>query len=156
MLTLSQEEVYMNLYSNLYSYNHHKGYWEYHLEWTPKYRYNVLQKESVRKDCEEILLGIAEQLDVEVPELAVMPDHVHMVVVSKRACSPSYLLFRFKGASSHELFKRHPNFRKRYPRGHFWSPGKFSRTVSVSSEEMRDYVRRQKDIHQHSILQYSN
>ena len=83
------------------------------MEWCPKYRYNTLRKETTRKECKEILLEIAERLDVEVPELAVMPDHVHMIVVSKRACNPSYLLFRFKGASSHEMFKRHPNFRKR-------------------------------------------
>jgi len=124
----------MNTSRDLYSHNHHKGYWEYHLEWCPKYRYNTLGKEATRKDCEEILRDIAKRLDVEVPELAVMPDHVHMIVVSKRACNPSYLLFRFKGASSYELFKRHPNFRKRYPKGHFWSPGKFSRQTRGLAE----------------------
>jgi len=137
--------------SNLYSHNHHKGYWEYHLQWCPKYRFNALKKESTRKDCERILLDIAERLDVEVPELAVMSDHVHMVVVSKRACNPSYLLFRLKGGSSYELFKKHPNFRKRYPKGNFWSSGKFSRTVSVDSETVRKYVRKQYDIHQSDL-----
>jgi len=140
---------------DLFSHNHHKGYWEYHLEWCPKYRYNALRKEATRQECAQILLEIAKRLNVEVPELAVMPDHVHMIVVSKRACNPSYLLFRFKGASSHEMFKRHPNFRKRYPKGHFWSPGKFSRTVSVDSETARDYVRRQWDIHQLSIQEFT-
>ncbi len=139
---------------DMYSHNHHKGYWEYHLEWCPKYRYNMLRREDIRKECEEILLKIAKGIDVEVPEIAVMPDHVHMIVVSKRACNPSYLLFRFKGASSHELFKSHPNFRKRYRKGHFWSPGKFSRTVSVDSETARAYVRRQWDIHQLSIQEF--
>ena len=143
------------IYDNLYSHNHHKGYWEYHLEWCPKYRYEALGKESTRKDLERILLDIAERLDVLVPELAVMPDHVHMVVVSKKPCDPSYLLFRFKGTSSHEMFKLHPNFRKRYPKGHFWSPGNFSRTVSVTSETVRNYVRRQRDIHQKSLVAFA-
>ena len=34
-----------------------------------------------------------------------------------------------KGASSFELFRRQPKFRLRYPKGHFWSPGKFYRSV---------------------------
>jgi putative transposase len=141
---------------HLYSHNSNKGYWEYHLEWCPKYRFNVLRKDGIRKECEEILFGIAKQLDVKVEELAVMPDHVHMSVVCKEPYSIPYLLFRFKGASSHELFKRHPNFRKRYPKGHFWSPGKFSRTVSVSSEVVRSYIRRQKDIHQTSLGKWTS
>lgn len=145
----------MSLYRELYSHNHHKGYWEYHLEWIPKYRYNILRKESIRRDCEEILLGIAKRIDVEVPEMAVMPNHVHMVVVSKRACNPSDLLHRFKGASSHELFEKHPNLRLRYPKGHLWTPGKFSRTVSVDSDKVRKYVRNQRDAFQTSLGKWS-
>lgn len=139
---------------HLYSHNHHKGYWEYHLEWCPKYRFNSLRKETVRKDCEEILFEIAKNLDVEIAELAVMPDHVHLVVVCKKPFNPSYLLFRFKGASSRELFKRHPNFEKRYPKRHFWSKGQFSRTVSVDSEIVRKYVRNQKDVHQINLTKW--
>jgi len=144
----------MHVNSEMYNHNHHKGYWEYHLEWVPKYRWRALRKEGTRKECEEILLGIAKRIDVEVPEMAVMPDHVHMVVVSKRACNPSDLLHRFKGASSYELFRRHPNFRKLYRKGHFWTPGKFSRTVSVDSETVRKYVRKQRDAYQSTLTQY--
>ncbi|HIH10330.1 MAG TPA: IS200/IS605 family transposase [Candidatus Diapherotrites archaeon] len=144
----------MHVDSELYSHNYHKGYWEYHLEWIPEYRYKALSKESTRKECEQILLEIARRLDVNVPELAVLPDHVHMIVVSKRACNPSDLLHAFKGASSHELFKRHPNYRKLYKVGHFWTPGKFSRTVSIASDKAREYVRKQRDAYQQTIADY--
>ena len=148
-----RRQITMHSNSELYSHNHHKGYWEYHLEWIPKYRYNALSKESTRKECEEILLNIAKQIDVIMPELAVMPDHVHMVVVARKPCNPADLLQRFKGASSHQLFMKHPNYRKLYPRGHFWTPGNFSRTVSVNSETVRKYVRKQRDAFQRTLAE---
>ena len=61
--------------------------------------------------------------------LSVMPDHIHVVVAIPPTMSVSRAFHLLKGASSHELFKRNPNFRKRYQRGHFWSPGKFYRSI---------------------------
>jgi putative transposase len=47
-----------------------------------------------------------------------------------------------KGASSRELFKQKPTFRCRYSKGHFWSPGKFYRTVGdADAETVINYVR---------------
>ena len=49
--------------------------------------------------------------------------------------------YRFVHANR-ELFKRKTNFRRRYPRGHFWSPGKFYRTVGdADTEAVIQYVR---------------
>ena len=56
-----------------------------------------------------------------------------------------------KQASSRELFKLKPNYRNRYPKGHFWSPGKFYRTVGDANvETVIHYVREQRL--QHSTL----
>jgi Transposase and inactivated derivatives len=60
-----------------------------------------------------------------------------------------------KGASSYRLFRKKPNFRKRYPRGHFWSPGKFYRSVGDADlETTRNYVRNQKTVHQMTLPQF--
>ena len=71
-----------------------------------------------------------------------MPDHLHMVVALPPTMSVSKALHLLKGASARELFKRKPNFRLRYPKGHFWSPGKFYRTVGdTDAETVIGYVR---------------
>lgn len=139
----------------LYSHCHIKGCWEYHLEWCPKYRINALGDEPKKKLVEVTMLKVASDLSVEILELAVMPDHVHAIVRCFKPVNPSYLLFRFKGRTSYEMFKAHPNFRLRYPRGHFWSRGNFCRTIGVDIKTERDYVRNQQDVHQTMLSSFS-
>jgi len=139
----------------LYGHNHIKGCWEHHLQWCPKYRYNALGKESIKSDCEAILQSIALERDWEILELAVMPDHVHVVIRTHQPENPSKLLFYLKGRSSYELFKKHPNLRKRYWKGHLWSQGNFCRTVGADLDVARRYVREQADIHQRKLVDYA-
>ena len=93
---------------------------------------------------EEILHDIANRHEMIILSLAVKPEHTHVVVSTKPSVSQSKALQLFKGGSSYELFKRQPKFRLRYPKRHFWSPGKFARTVgSVDLETTIDYVEKQ-------------
>jgi len=127
----------------------------YHIEWCPKYRFNVLRKETHRRDMEVILRGIAERKDMRIEELAVMSDHVHVVVHVKPSMSLGKATQFLKGISSREMFLKHPNLRERYRRGHYWSPGKFYRSVgSVDLEKTKTYVREQDDIHQMRLCAY--
>jgi REP element-mobilizing transposase RayT len=64
-----------------------------------------------------------------------MPNHIHLIVDVPPTMSVSEALRLLKGGPSYELFKEKPNFRKRYPRGHLWSPGKFYRTVGDTDIE---------------------
>ena len=127
----------------------------YHIEWCPKYRFNVLRKQSHRGDMEKILRKIAEEKDMRIEELAVMPDHVHVVVHVKPSMSLGRATQLLKGGSSYEMFRKHPNLRLRYRGGHYWSPGKFYRSVgSVDLEKTKQYVREQDDIHQTRLCAY--
>jgi len=86
----------------------------YHFEWCPKYRYRMFRKEE-NKTCEEVLMGVAERHGIEIVEPSVIPDHIHVIV----SILPTMTVSKFnllKGTSSHELFRRQPKFRLRYPR----------------------------------------
>jgi len=49
-----------------------------------------------------------------------------------------------KGRSAYLIFRRFPGFRMRYPKGHFWSPGKFGRSISnVTSGAIKGYIENQ-------------
>jgi len=127
---------------DLISGSHSVGQNLYHLEWCPKYRYNMFRREENKKLCEEILHEIAQRHHIELTELSVMPDHIHAVVAIPTTMSISQAFHLLKGASSRELFKRKPAFRRRYRQGHFWSPGKFYRTVGdADAETVINYVR---------------
>ena len=115
-----------------------------------------MQATDKKELVENVASIIAVDLGVEVLELAVMPDHVHIIVRCFKPTNPSYLLFRFKGRISYEMFKEHPNFRLRYKKGHFWSRGNFCRTIGADIETERDYVRNQTDIHQTKMEAWAN
>ena len=127
----------------------------YHIEWCPKYRFNVLRKQTHRKDMEVILKKIAQEKGMRIEELAVMPDHVHIVVHVKPGISLAKATNLLKGRSSYEMFRKHPNLRLRYRKGHYWSKGKFYRSVgSVDLEKTKTYVREQDGIHQTRLCAY--
>ena len=129
----------------LVSASHSVGQNMYHLEWCPKYRYNMLRKQENKNLCEDILEEVAKRHKIKIEELSVMPDHIHTLVGIPPTMSVSKALHLLKGASAHELFKRKPNFRKRYPKGHFWSPGKFYRSVGDANlETVTKYVQDQR------------
>ena len=129
----------------------------YHMEWCPKYRFNVLKKESSKVDMEAILQQIAVEYGMRVEELAVMPDHIHIVVRVKPSMSLSKATQLLKGRSSYEFFRKHPNMRLRYRKGHLWAPSScYLTTGSVDLERTREYVRNQQDIHQATLANWGS
>ena len=125
--------------------SHSVGQNMYHLEWCPKYRYNLFKKQENKNICEEILMDVAESHKIKIAELSIMSDHIHMVASIPPTMSISKALNLLKGASLHALFKKKPNFRKRYPKGHLWSPGKFYRSVGDADlETVMKYVQDQR------------
>ena len=102
----------------------------------------MFRREENKKLCEDILHEIAKRHHITITEMSVMPDHIHMVVELPTTMSVSQAFHLLKGASARELFKQKPNFRQRYSQGHFWSPGKFYRTIGDADvETVIQYVR---------------
>ena len=146
------EELLMELISGSYSIGRNM----YHLEGCPKYRYNIFKQEENKNLCEEVLYEVAKRHKIEITELSVMSDHIHVVVCIPPTMSVSQALQLLKGASARELFKRRTYFRCRYPKGHFWSPGKFYRSVGdADAETVLQYVRDQR-LEQKSLNDFSN
>jgi putative transposase len=142
---------------DLYSGSHNVYDCVYHLEWCPKYRFNVFGKASSKADMEAILKQIAAEHGMVVEELAVMPDHVHIVVRAKPSMSLSKATQLLKGRSSYEFFQKHPLMRLRYRKGHFWAPSScYLTTGSVDLERTKAYVRNQSDIHQATLAKWAN
>ncbi len=110
-----------------------------HIILVTKYRYQTLAKESHWKDCETAIQSAAKRNGIEIIELGVMEDHVHVVVELSPNMSVSHAIGLLKGASSYDLFRSHPNFRMRYRKGHFGavvtSTGRLVISPTMSSED---------------------
>lgn len=95
----------------------------------------MLKNEDIKKICEDILREIVHRHHITIIELSVMPDYIHMVVSRPTTMCVFKAFHLLKGASSHEIFQQIPVFRKRYPRGAFWSLGQFYRTIGDADAE---------------------
>jgi len=116
---------------------------DYHIVWTPKYRYRVLFGE-VKSLVENDIRMLCARIGVEVMELNVRIDHVHVMVSIPPKVSVSTLMGTLKGKLAIKLFKSYPKLKQKpYWGNHFWSRGYFVTTVGVDEEIIRRYVKYQ-------------
>ena len=130
--------------SEFISHSHSIGNNIHHLQWCTKYRYKMFRKQKFREFYKDILYMVARRHNIQILELAIMPEHTHAIAQLPPDMSQSKAMQLLKGASSHELFRLIPSFRLRYPKGHLWSRGNFKDSVGRLTEETaKQYVREQ-------------
>jgi putative transposase len=113
--------------------------------WCPKYRFRILEG-AVAKYVEERIRVVCEWKDVQIEELNVMKDHVHLVATVPPKVSISELMGFVKGKTAIGLFKTYRNLRRKpYWGNHFWSRGYCVTTIGLDEEKIRRYVRHQED-----------
>ena len=117
---------------------------QYHLIIVTKYRRDVLTG-SVKQELEALLRSLADQFDMQIEEMEIMSDHVHMLVDASPKHSISSIMKGLKGVSARMLFMHHPEIKQKLWGGHLWQPSYFAVTVSERSEEqIRHYIQHQK------------
>jgi putative transposase len=125
----------------LTNFSHGVGQNSYHLVWKPKYARNIFKFPWIKKDCEAILNEAALRYKIQVYELEVMEDHIHIFVEVPPTMSVSKALNLLKGFSAYKLFQKQPWLRRYFRKGHLWSPGKFFRSVgNVTAEAIKNYI----------------
>jgi len=134
---------------NEYRRNAHSvGISIWHFEWCTKYRYKMMRKEEYCALMNGCIRNVAFRNKIKVIVLEVLPEHVHCEVEIEFSMAPSKALQILKGGSSYIFFRKVPNARLRYPRGHFWSRGKFGSSVGfVQKEVVEAYIRNQREHH---------
>jgi putative transposase len=114
----------------------------YHLIWCPKYRRKVLVGELAER-LKELLLQKAREIEVEIVEMEVMADHVHLFVKTVPTNSPHFIVQQLKGYTSRTLREGFPFLKKRLPS--LWTRSYYCESVGhISEETIRKYIENQK------------
>lgn len=114
----------------------------YHLIWCPKYRRKVLTG-IVEKRLKELLLEKAEQLDLEIGTIEIMPDHVHVFVKASPVDSPHFIVQQLKGHTSRILRQEFAELKSRLPA--LWTRSYYCESVGhISEDAIRKYIETQK------------
>ena len=114
----------------------------YHLIWCSKYRRKVLV-DKVEKMLKKLLREKATELDTDIENMEIMPDHVHLFIKTKPTASAHWIVQQLKGYTSHELRKKFPELRSRLPT--LWTRSYYCESVGHTSENtIKKYIEDQK------------
>jgi putative transposase len=115
---------------------------KYHLVWCPKYRRKVLVG-NIAEELHSLLYQKAQELDVTIEALEIMPDQVHLFIESNPTEAPQRLANQFKGYTSRMLRQKFPELRSRLPS--MWSRSCYLGSIGhVSERTVRRYIEMQK------------
>ena len=115
----------------------------YHIVWTPKYRFRILEG-KVKEIIESRIHQVSEWYSVEIEEISIQSDHVHLVCSIPPKLSVSNYVGIVKGKTSVQLFAKKRSLKERpYWGNHFWARGYFVSTVGIDEEMIKRYVRHQ-------------
>ena len=114
---------------------------KYHIVMCPKYRHRIF-KDEIAEYAKQQLYSLCRQKDlVEVQELNILADHIHLVISIPPKYSVSAIMGYLKGKLSIRLFQKYERLGKRYWGQHLWSRGYCVSTVGLDEDKIRKYVK---------------
>ena len=113
---------------------------KFHIVFCPKYRHRILKGDIAEYTRREVYSLIKQKDLVDVLELNIQPDHVHIILSIPPEYSVSNLMGFLKGRIALSLFRRYERIRKRYRGRHLWSRGFCVSTIGLDEEKIRRYV----------------
>ena len=113
---------------------------KYHLVFCPKYRYRIFKDEIGEYAQRQVYELCRQKEQVEVLELNIRPDHVHLVA----SVPPKYAISEFmgylKGKMALRLFQQYESLGRRYWGRHLWARGYYVSTIGLDEDKIRKYV----------------
>jgi putative transposase len=122
----------------------------YHLVWCPKYRKKIFIDKDIRERAEQLIREITEEYGIEIEEMEVAIDHVHLLVSFPPKLSIGDVVRIIKSISARELFREFPRIKKRLWAGQLWEDGYFARTVGdrMTRQIIEKYIKHHRDVEQ--------
>ena len=115
-------------------------------------RYKCFKKQSHIDTCIQGFREL-ERFGFEFGEFGFAGNHVHFQVNIPKCYSVETAEIMLKSWSARRMFEKHPGFRKRYPRGGFWSGYEHHQSTGLTSlEESTLYLRDQQRHHDITVM----
>lgn len=117
---------------------------KYHVVFCPKYRRSVLVN-GVDVRLKELIIETCEQLKVEIIEMEIMSDHVHLLLEVDPQYGIHKAIKQIKGYSSRILRNEYPWLKSRLPS--LWTNSYFVSTVGGTPlAVIKQYIENQKNV----------
>ena len=118
---------------------------KYHLIWTTKYRYPVLEGRLGHR-VRELIREICATHSIQILKGHVSKDHVHILISMPPQISVSKIAQYLKGKTSRKILQENPKLNKTFWGQHFWARGYFVATSgTITDEVIMNYIANQDD-----------
>jgi len=114
---------------------------KYHIVFCPKYRYRIFKDDIAEYTRQQIYQLCRQKELLEILELSVKPDHIHLVMSIPPKYAVSTVMGYLKGKLALKLFERYEQLGRKYWGRHVWSRGYCVSTVGLDEEKIRLYVK---------------
>ena len=123
---------------------HNKTLLLYHLVCPAKYRRDIFSEE-VEKTLKDTCLDISRRYELSYIEIGSDEDHVHFLMQSVPVIAPQRLVQITKSITAREIFRRHPEVKRKLWGGHIWTSGYYMNTVGQYGNEkvIKEYIEKQ-------------
>ena len=118
----------------------------YHLVCPAKYRRLVFKEvASLDQVIKDICFEIEKRYDIHFVEIGTDQDHIHCLIQSVPAISPTRIAQIVKSITAREVFKKKPEVKRMLWGGEFWTKGYYINTVGAKGNEaaIKNYVENQ-------------
>ena len=118
---------------------------KYHLIFCPKYRRRIL-KDEIREYTRREIENLRRQKEgIEIIEMNVQSDHVHLIVWIPPKYAVSEVMGYLKGKLAIRIFQRYEKLGKQFWGRHLWGRGYCVSTVGIDETRIREYVQWQEN-----------
>lgn len=118
---------------------------QYHIVWTTKYRYKVLNG-RIAERVRELIRQSCNSMDVNIIKGSIGKEHIHILVSCPPSLSVSKLVQQLKGKTSKVMLGEYKELKKRYWGQHLWASGYFCRSIGfITQGTIREYIENQSD-----------
>ena len=116
----------------------------YHFVCPIKYRRSVLT-EDVSLTLRMVCLEIEKRYEIKFLEIGLDENHVHFLVQSVPMNSPKKIISAVKSITAKEMFRLHPEVKRKLWGGKFWTSGYYVNTVGqyANEEVIKRYLQNQ-------------
>jgi len=122
----------------------------YHLVWCPKYRKKIFERVEVRERAMQMIREICEAYDIEILEMEIMEEHIHLLVSFPPSRSIGEVVRIIKSNSGRGMFREFPSLKRKLWGGELWEDGYFARTVGdrMTRDVVDKYIKHHRELEQ--------
>ena len=113
----------------------------FHFVFVSKYRYNTFRNEYISEVVKDIFNVVSQKYGITIYTQETDVDHIHLFLEMPITMTLKHVICLLKSNTARSIFTVFPGFKKRYPKGHFWSKYTYYESIGkVTSETIKKYI----------------